>query len=124
MHTNSISKWQHTHVFGQDQVRSGERRTLIVVIITGLMMVAEILVGIFYGSMALLADGFHMATHAGALTISALAYLYARRHAHDGRFAFGTMHAWVRSCVEDEARAALLLHQPRPGGGGSAATVV
>src|SRR3546814_9641824 len=54
------------------------------------MMVGEIIAGAMFGSMALLADGFHMATHAGALTIAAVAYLYARRHAHDARFTFGT----------------------------------
>ena len=54
------------------------------------MMVAEIVGGSLFGSMALLADGWHMSTHAGALAIAALAYRYARRHAHDPRFAFGT----------------------------------
>jgi cation diffusion facilitator family transporter len=66
------------------------RRTWMVVIITFVMMVAEIIAGVAYGSMALLADGVHMATHAGALTIAAMAYRYARRHQHDARFAFGT----------------------------------
>jgi len=66
------------------------RRTWMVVAITFVMMVAEIIAGVAYGSMALLADGVHMATHAGALTIAALAYQYARRHQHDSRFAFGT----------------------------------
>jgi cation diffusion facilitator family transporter len=66
------------------------RRTWMVVAITFAMMVAEIIAGMIYGSMALLADGVHMATHAGALTIAALAYRYARRYQHDSRFAFGT----------------------------------
>lgn len=66
------------------------RRTWMVVGITFVMMVAEVIAGVAYGSMALLADGVHMATHAGALTIAALAYRYARRHQHDARFAFGT----------------------------------
>ena len=66
------------------------RRTWMVVALTFVMMVAEIIAGVIYGSMALLADGVHMATHAGALTIAALAYQYARRHQHDSRFAFGT----------------------------------
>jgi cation diffusion facilitator family transporter len=66
------------------------RRTWMVVAITFVMMIAEIIAGVVYGSMALLADGVHMATHAGALTIAALAYQYARRHQHDSRFAFGT----------------------------------
>ncbi len=60
MHTNSIAKWQHTHVFGQDQVKSGERQTLIVVIITATMMFVEIVAGIVYGSMALLAGIWRM----------------------------------------------------------------
>jgi cation diffusion facilitator family transporter len=66
------------------------RRTRWVVALTIVMMVAEIAGGAWYGSMALVADGWHMATHAAALTIAALAYRYARRHAHDPRFAFGT----------------------------------
>src|SRR3546814_17394760 len=55
-----------------------------------LMMGGEIIAGARFGSMALLVDGFHMATHVGALAIAAVAYLYARRHAHDARFTFGT----------------------------------
>jgi cation diffusion facilitator family transporter len=90
MHTNSIAKWQHTHIFGQDQIRSGERRTLIVVIITGIMMIAEILVGIFFGSMALLADGIHMGSHMVGLLIALIAYILARKYARDDRFSFGT----------------------------------
>ena len=90
MHTNSVAKWQHTHVFGQDQVRSGEKRTLMVVIITATMMVVEILVGIFFGSMALLADGIHMGSHMVGLLIALIAYVYARKYADDDRFSFGT----------------------------------
>lgn len=82
--------WAHDHVFGQDKQRPGERRTLIVVAITGVMMIVEIAAGMRFGSMALLADGLHMASHASALAISALAYYYTRRHASDERFAFGT----------------------------------
>ncbi len=66
------------------------RRTQAVVALTFVMMVAEIVGGTYYGSMALVADGWHMATHAAALSVAALAYRYARRHAHDPRFAFGT----------------------------------
>jgi cation diffusion facilitator family transporter len=66
------------------------RRTWMVVAITFVMMVVEIVAGAVFGSMALLADGVHMATHAGALAVAALAYRYARRHQHDTRFAFGT----------------------------------
>lgn len=90
MHTESLERWTHDHVFGQDVPRPGERRTLIVVAITAAMMLIEIAVGLSSGSMALLADGMHMASHASALTISALAYYYTRRHAGDKRFNFGT----------------------------------
>ena len=80
----------HEHVFlGKDHARN-ENRTWIVIALTSAMMVAEIIAGSIFGSMALLADGFHMATHAGALLIAALAYFYARRHARDDRFSFGT----------------------------------
>jgi len=90
MHTESISQWQHTHIFGQDQIRSGERRTLVVIIITGIMMAAEIVTGLLFGSMALFADGIHMGSHMVGLGISFIAYIYARRHAHDRQFSFGT----------------------------------
>ena len=82
--------WVHSHSFGQERRRPGEIRTLIVIAITGTMMVVEIVAGIAYGSMALLADGLHMASHAVALGINAFAYVYARKHAHDARFSFGT----------------------------------
>ena len=68
----------------------GELRTLIVILITAATMAVEIVAGIAFGSMALLADGLHMASHASALAISLFAYVYARRHAHDERFCFGT----------------------------------
>ncbi len=80
----------HEHVFLGDAHEANERRTWIVVGLTAAMMVAEIAAGSAFHSMALLADGWHMATHAGALGISALAYRYARRYARDPRFAFGT----------------------------------
>lgn len=82
--------WQHGHGFGQDQKRPGEVRTIIVIGITGTMMVVEIAAGILFGSMALLADGLHMTSHAVALSINVFAYVYARRHAHDERYTFGT----------------------------------
>ena len=85
-----IKPWQHTHTFGQDRKRPGEHRTIIVIVVTSIMMVIEIITGIAFGSMALLADGLHMASHAAALSINALAYVYARRHARDSRFSFGT----------------------------------
>ena len=67
-----------------------ESRTRWVVVLTTVMMVAEIAGGYWYGSMALVADGWHMSTHAGAMLITALAYVYARRHVGDARFSFGT----------------------------------
>ena len=90
MASRSIDAFRHEHVFLGDHHARNERRTWFVIALTALMMVGEIAAGAIFGSMALLADGFHMATHAGALAISALAYIYARRHAHDARFAFGT----------------------------------
>jgi cation diffusion facilitator family transporter len=82
--------WSHEHVYLGDAHDENERRTWIVVGLTAVMMVGEIAAGSAFNSMALLADGWHMATHAGALGISAFAYRYARRHARDPRFAFGT----------------------------------
>lgn len=90
MHTRSLDQWQHSHVFLGAAHGRNERRTWIVVGLTAVMMVAEIVAGTVFGSMALLADGWHMATHAGALSISGIAYLYARRHARSARFTFGT----------------------------------
>jgi len=90
MHSRSLGPWTHEHVFlGVGHARN-ERRTWLVVGLTATMMVAEIVGGIVFGSMALLADGWHMSTHAAALAIAALAYQYARHHKHDPRFAFGT----------------------------------
>src|SRR5665647_1769176 len=86
MHTESIERWVHDHTFGQDRKKSAEHRTLIVIVITLVTMAVEITAGIAFGSMALLADGLHMGSHASALTISALAYFYTRRHAKDARF--------------------------------------
>ena len=90
MHTESIERWVHDHTFGQDEKRSAEKRTLIVSVVTLLTMVAEILAGLAFGSMALLADGLHMGSHASALAISVFAYRYTRTHAKDARFNFGT----------------------------------
>ena len=85
-----MHQMQHEHIFGQDKVRPGERRTLWVIFITATMMVVEITTGIVYGSMALLADGLHMASHTAALGITTVAYVYTRRCAADPRFCFGT----------------------------------
>ncbi len=80
----------HDHVFLGKRHDENARRTLWVVALTAAMMVAEIAAGLAFNSMALLADGFHMATHTGALGIAAIAYAYAKRHAHGGRYSFGT----------------------------------
>lgn len=90
MKDDVLARWRHSHSFGQDKKRPGETRTFIVIALTASMMLAEIVGGIVFGSMALLADGFHMGSHAVALSINAFAYIYARRHAHNARFSFGT----------------------------------
>lgn len=90
MHKDNLEAWAHSHAFGQEYRKAGEARTLLVIAITAAMMVIEIAAGIMFHSMALLADGLHMASHAAALGISAFAYIYARKHAHDARFSFGT----------------------------------
>jgi cation diffusion facilitator family transporter len=80
----------HDHVFlGTDHERA-ERRTWAVIVLCTVMMIAEIVGGALFGSLALIADGLHMSTHAGALLLAALAYTYARRYAHDRSFTFGT----------------------------------
>src|SRR3974390_3093203 len=80
----------HDHFFlGKDHDRA-ERRTWAVIVLCSVMMVAEIVGGALFGSLALIADGLHMSTHAGALLLAALAYSYARRHVDDERFTFGT----------------------------------
>ncbi len=89
MHTDNLQRWQHNHTFRQDLKRPGERQTLIVIVLTGTMMVIEIVAGILTGSMALLADGLHMASHAAALSLNAFAYIYARRQAYNPDFNFG-----------------------------------
>ena len=86
----NVSAWQHHHRFGTEEPASGERRTRWVVAITLTMMAGEIVAGSAYGSMALLADGWHMGTHAAALGVTLFAYVYARRHAGDPRYTFGT----------------------------------
>jgi len=88
-HSHDLRPWQHAHVFDTGN-RRGERRTHWVLAITLLTMVIEIAAGWWTGSMALLADGWHMGTHALALGVTAGAYYLARRHAGDTRYAFGT----------------------------------
>jgi len=90
MHSHSIDPWKHDHVFLGSQHARNERSTWVVVTLTAIMMVGEIMAGWLSGSMALLADGWHMATHAVALGIAGLAYLFARQHAKSSRFSFGT----------------------------------
>src|SRR5450631_4731660 len=90
MHTHSIEPWQHGHVFLGAHHGRHEPRAWSVAALTAVMMVAEIIGGTVLGSMAVVADGWHMSTHAGALAIAALAYRFARRHARDARFTFGT----------------------------------
>lgn len=81
---------RHEHMFLGPNHDRNARRTWFVIALTATMMVAEITAGSVFGSMALIADGWHMSTHAAAMLISALAYLYARRYANDARFTFGT----------------------------------
>jgi len=90
MHSHSMDRWQHEHVFLGAAHAQNERRIRIVVALTLAMMVGEIIAGSVFGSMALLADGWHMATHADALSVSAAAYAFARRRARDTRYVFGT----------------------------------
>lgn len=90
MHSHSIDQWTHEHAFLGDKHDENERRTWFVVALTLVMMVAEIVAGSLFGSMALLADGWHMGTHAAALGIAAFAYRFARRHLGNAHFTFGT----------------------------------
>jgi len=102
MHVQNLSAWQHHHDFA---VRSeqGRRRTVQVFVITAAVMTIEIAAGVMFGSMALLADGWHMATHVAAFVITLFVYSYADRHRNDPRFTFGTGKASVlggfASCV-------------------------
>ena len=90
MHTKTLDELRHPHTFGADERRGAERRTWWVIGLTAVMMTVEIAAGMIFGSMALLADGWHMGTHAAALGITVFAYVYARRHADDPRYTFGT----------------------------------
>lgn len=90
MHGTTLRPWQHDHLFLGKRHDRHERRTWLVVGLTAVMMVAEIAGGTVFGSLALVADGWHMSTHAAALAIAALAYRFARMHARDPRFSFGT----------------------------------
>lgn len=87
---SELEDLSHDHVFLGDAHDANARRTVWVVMLTAGMMVVEIVTGALFNSMALLADGFHMATHAGALGVAAIAYAYARKHANSRRYSFGT----------------------------------
>ncbi len=89
MHSSSIHLWQHSHNYSVEN-KQGKRRTWQVIFITVIMMVIEIGAGYLFGSMALLADGWHMGTHAAALSITVFAYTYARRHADSPQYSFST----------------------------------
>lgn len=90
MHTHSIDEFRHEHVFLGEHHDRNERKTWMVIALCAAMMTVEIIGGVAFGSMALIADGLHMSTHAAALLIAAMAYTYARKHARDERFTFGT----------------------------------
>ncbi len=89
MHRHSIEKWQQDHDFVITNKR-GETRTRYVLLLTTVTMIAELIAGTVFGSMALLADGWHMATHVAAFLITLYAYQYANKHANNPAFAFGT----------------------------------
>jgi len=90
VHAHSIDHWRHRHAFLGAQHDRNERRAWFVVALTVTMMGVEIVGGTMFGSMALVADGWHMSTHAAALSIAGFAYWFARKHTHDPRFTFGT----------------------------------
>jgi cation diffusion facilitator family transporter len=89
MHRHTLDPWRHSHDFAADSGRA-ERSTTNVMALTATMMAMEIVAGTLFGSMALLADGWHMATHVAAFGIAVFAYRYARRQAGNPRFTFGT----------------------------------
>ncbi len=89
MHTYSLDRWQHRHDFTFIHDK-GEKCTKQVFVLTAITMIVEILAGIAFGSMALLADGWHMGTHSAAFLITIFAYRYSRKHAEDSQFTYGT----------------------------------
>jgi len=89
MHTHNLESWQHNHDFAVIHEK-GERRTTQVLVLTAVTMVIEIIAGVVFGSMALLADGWHMGTHVAAFMIALFAYKYAKRHENNVLFTFGT----------------------------------
>ena len=105
MHTDNLSRWTHEHRFDSGN-EAGERGTRLVLWITVAAMGIEIAAGLWFNSMALLADGWHMSSHALASGLSAFAYATARRYARDPRFAFGT---WKLEILGGFASAIVLL---------------
>ena len=105
MHTEDLSGWIHDHIFDTGN-EAAERSTWVVMWVTAAMMMVEITAGWWYNSMALLADGWHMSSHAVAIGLSATAYATARRYAKDPRFAFGT---WKIEILSGFASAIFLL---------------
>ncbi len=89
MHTHNLEEWEHSHDFTLIHEK-GEKKTIQVLVLTFITMIVEIVAGDIFGSMALLADGWHMGTHVAAFAISVFAYRYARSHAEDSTFSFGT----------------------------------
>lgn len=89
MHHDNATRWQHSHNYALD-TSVAEHRTRIVIAITATMMVVEMVAGVAFNSMALLADGWHMSTHVAAFLITALAYHFSRRRSSDPRYSFGT----------------------------------
>ena len=89
MHTHNLHLWEHSHRFNIEDDHA-ERNTRRVILLTLVMMIVEITAGYIFGSMALLADGWHMGTHAAALGITAFAYYYARKHSDNPSYSFGT----------------------------------
>ncbi|MAJ61393.1 MAG: cation transporter [bacterium TMED88] len=90
MQSTNDATWSHGHDYLSDQLDRNERQTRLVIALTAVMMVVEISAGMMFGSIALLADGWHMASHASALGITAFAYWFARRHRQSARYSFGT----------------------------------
>jgi cation diffusion facilitator family transporter len=105
MHSHDLSQWRHDHVFDSGNA-AAERGARVVMWITAATMLVEIAAGWFFNSMALLADGLHMSSHAVAIGLSAYAYATARRHAQDPRYAFGT---WKIEILGGFASAVFLL---------------
>lgn len=89
MHTHTLDHWRHVHEFSNLH-KSGEQRTAQVLILTVMTMAVEIVAGAMFGSMSLLADGWHMGTHVAAFMIALFAYGYARKHQNNLLFTFGT----------------------------------